>query len=80
MQFSVRYWRQLVAMGFAIGLVGLNAWLLFSSFNQLSEAGRWLREALDVRQTLVGIEADVIDAEASQRGYLITSDHAYLEP
>jgi signal transduction histidine kinase len=45
-----------------------------------ADAGRWLTNALEVRQAEAELLSAVQDAETGQRGYLITDDPSYLTP
>jgi signal transduction histidine kinase/CheY-like chemotaxis protein len=41
---------------------------------------RWVRHTLEVENRLAGLSADLQDAEAGQRSFIITGDRAYLAP
>ncbi len=50
------------------------------NIHELQESRGWVAHTLQVLATLREIETGVMDVESSQRGYLITSDIAHLEP
>lgn len=56
--------------------------LAFSEFshNRLYEAGAYARRSLNLQDLTREIHGLVLDAEASQRGYLLTGRTEYLEP
>lgn len=63
----------------ALLLVSANSFALYSSLESLVEANSWVRRTQVSLQRLNGILADFLNAEAGQRGYIMTSDPAYLE-
>ena len=56
--------------------------LVFSelSHERLFEAGAYARRSLDLQDVTREIQTLVLDAETSQRGYLLTGEPAYLDP
>lgn len=44
------------------------------------EQGRWVEHTLEVQRAISQIEAAVISAESSNRGYIIVGDDVYLQP
>lgn len=76
------YWKRLeswfLAAAFLILVVtSFSAWLNYKEFNQIRSQGRSAREAMDLIDEIV---LSVREAEASQRGYLLTGRDSYLEP
>ncbi|AZN71201.1 diguanylate cyclase [Georhizobium profundi] len=69
-----------LAVAVPLVLLGINSWFLHTSVNQLFLASQWVRQSLEVRETLIGIKADLLSAETGQRGYLLTSEQLYLAP
>lgn len=69
-----------MAVAVPLVLLGINSWFLHTSVNQLFLASQWVRQSLEVRETLIGIKADLLSAETGQRGYLLTSEQLYLAP
>ncbi len=67
-----------VAVGFGLLLVALLAtgWLLFE---QQRSAG-WVAHTFLAQERIQGVMSLLQDAEAAQRGYLLTDEPAYLEP
>jgi signal transduction histidine kinase len=66
----------LVGLLALLAIVGVSYWLAGRT-TAYSEA---LVEFPQIRRTLFGVSMLVQDAEAGQRGYLLTGDEAYLEP
>lgn len=71
---------RILAVAIPLVLLSINGWFLHSSVNQLFLASQWVRQSLEVRETLIGIKADILSAETGQRGYLLTSEQLYLAP
>ena len=68
----------LLAAGFAVLALSIAA-ALGVSFGQANDE-RWVRHTLDVEYRLANLMAHLQDAEAAQRGFLITGDESYLAP
>ena len=67
-----------IGLGFAIGVLALNALVTFWNIRNLIGSGRWVihtREALGSMDELL---TSVRDAESEQRDYLLTGDESYL--
>ncbi len=65
-------------IGFAVLVALMVAILVFT--NRQSQLFDDLQRSIQERRALVTINTDVLDAETGQRGYLLTSSGAYLEP
>jgi len=48
------------------------------SLSALSGANEWVRHTAEVRVRVASLRADVLDAESTARGYLVTGDRAFL--
>ena len=68
----------LLAVGFAILALTIAA-ALGVSFGQANDE-RWVRHTLEVEYRIANLLARLQDAEAAQRGFLITGDESYLGP
>ncbi len=76
------YWKRLeswfLAAAFLILLVtSFSAWQNYEQFSDLRVQGRSARDSMDMVEEIV---VSVREAEASQRGYLLTGKDEYLEP
>jgi signal transduction histidine kinase len=71
-----------VLLPLALGVIVSIAILVFSEFGyrRLDVANRQSTTALETQARLNDVIALVVDAEAGQRGYLLTGDPSYLEP
>src|SRR5213075_1928332 len=71
-----------VLLPLALGVIVSIAVLVFSEFGyrRLDVANRQSTTALEMEARLNDVMALVVDAETSQRGYLLTGDPTYLEP
>ncbi len=58
----------------------INAALDYRNTRQLKEDAHWVAHSRAVVQALDGLLLTLVDAEAGQRGYLLTNDSRYLEP
>jgi signal transduction histidine kinase len=47
---------------------------------KISESERWVTHTYEVLAALEGVTSELKDTETGQRGYLLTSEEAYLEP
>jgi CHASE3 domain sensor protein len=61
-------------------LIGLSAYLTFRSQNALLNSVAVLDRGYDVRERIRQVYGSLVDAETGQRGFLLTSDEAYLDP
>ncbi len=78
MQISIEK-KSLVGFGLATAvLVGINA-LSYWSFNKNRETAHWVAHTHQVRQNIEATLADIEEAEAGQRGYVITGFESYLQ-
>jgi CheY-like chemotaxis protein len=71
-----------VQAGFALALaclavIGVVSYL---SVNRQTESERWVRHTGEVIRELQSLLAAMAEAEAAERGYVITGDETYLEP
>ncbi len=67
-----------IGLGFAIGVLALNALVTFGNIRNLIDSGRWVIHTREVLNALNELGASVCDAEAAQRGYLLTGHEAEL--
>ncbi len=78
MQISIEK-KSLVGFGLTtVVLVGINA-LSYWSFNKNRETANWVAHTHQVRQNIEATLADIEEAEAGQRGYVITGFESYLQ-
>jgi len=70
----------LLGFGLATSLLALFAALACLSTYRLLDDGRWVAHTLEVLAALEGTLSKVLDAEADQRGHLLTGDPRYLRP
>ena len=64
----------------AIAVVALNTVLAVGALNRLDESQRWVEHTYQVMNQVERIMGSAKDAETGARGFLITSDAAYLGP
>ncbi|HVE51175.1 MAG TPA: CHASE3 domain-containing protein [Casimicrobiaceae bacterium] len=71
-----------VVLPLVLGVVLSMAILVFSElgFRRLEAANRTMATSLEIQATLHEILGLIVDAETSQRGYLLTSQPEYLDP
>ena len=71
-----------VLLPLALGVIVSIAILIFSEFGyrRLDVANRQSTTALEMEARLNDVITLVVEAEAGQRGYLLTGDPTYLEP
>lgn len=74
--------KALVAAGMLIPLVlvGLPAFLAFRSEGATQESFRWVAHTLEVEEKIESVLNTLLDAESSQRGYLLTQRDYHLQP
>jgi PAS domain S-box-containing protein len=74
-------WR-LSVVGFTLAclVLALVGWTSYRRFAELRDADRLVDHAYEVRKRLDGVLALITDAEAGQRGFLLTGAPSYLEP
>lgn len=79
---ALRTHRWMVLLPLLLAAVVSIGVLVFSEFshNRLYEAGAYARRSLNLQDLTREIYGLVLDAEASQRGYLLTGRGEYLEP
>jgi len=73
---------QKILAGFTASAVILIAVAIYSFFNskKFVESASWVSHTQEVRYDFQKILADVVDAEAGERGYIITGRENYLDP
>ena len=71
-----------IAFGFALGPIALIiiGVVAYANTARLLATERIVSDSFAVRGALYKIELDLVNAETGQRGYLLTSDEAYLAP
>src|SRR4051812_46834805 len=71
-----------IAAGFmaAFALLALNAFVSYTTLGNLVTANHLVANSEQCLRLLVELRASLSDAEAGQRGYLISGDERYLEP
>jgi PAS domain S-box-containing protein len=67
-----------IGLGFAIGVLALNALVTFGNIRNLIDSGRWVIHTREVLNAMDELLASVRDAESEQRDYLLTADESYL--
>lgn len=69
-------------IAFAVALSLFLASVFFLNLNlvRLRESFSWVQHTDDVLLQLAAIEANLVDAESAERGYLLTGDADYLRP
>ena len=67
-----------IGLGFAIGVLALNALVTFWNIRNLIGSGRWVIHTREVLNAMDELLASVRDAESEQRDYLLTADESYL--
>ena len=70
----------LAAVVATVVLLAANAWYAFRSTRQLIADGAEVQRAQAILTDLNGVLADVTNAAAAQRGYLLTGDESYTDP
>jgi diguanylate cyclase (GGDEF)-like protein len=58
----------------------INSAVLFSSLNSLIDTTSRVRQSIDVKGELTRVVVEMVNAESSQRGYLLTADLRFLDP
>src|SRR5213080_111747 len=74
--------RRGILFGFVLTLAVLVGNAVFAVVNTrvLIETGRWVFHTHDVLRQIDAIQSTLVDADAGERGYLLTGDDAYLVP
>ncbi len=67
-----------IGLGFAIGLLVLNAVVTFANIRNLIDSGQWVIHTHQVLNLVDELGAAIGDAEAAQRGYLLTGQETHL--
>ena len=67
-----------IGLGFAIGVLALNALVTFWNIRNLIGSGRWVIHTREVLNAMDELLTSVRDAESEQRDYLLTGDESYL--
>ena len=76
--------RKLIARATAVGLVvaltvlAANALVAYRNTQELYTDAGWVDHTHEVLHELQAVQADLVDAETGQRGYLLTGDEAFL--
>lgn len=80
MQWKIE--RHLIRWGFvaAATILVFAGWESYRSAARFAEATAWQKHTYEVLRTLDETVARIVDAETSQRGYLLTGEEAYLAP
>jgi PAS domain S-box-containing protein len=58
----------------------VNARLAVLNVRRMTDAQGWVKHTYDVLDALAGLQTNLVDAEAAQRGYLLTGQLKYLGP
>jgi CheY-like chemotaxis protein/signal transduction histidine kinase/CHASE3 domain sensor protein len=71
-----------ILAGFIVSAIILIAVAIYSFSNseKFAESATWVSHTQEVRYEFQKILADVVDAEAGERGYIITGNESYLKP
>ena len=67
-----------IGLGFAIGVLALNALVTSGNIRNLIDSGRWVIRTREVLNALDELGGSIRDAEAAQRGYLLTGRQSDL--
>lgn len=70
----------LIGFGFSLLLLVLSSIASFFSIRGLLSSAKWVDHTEQVIRELHSVEALLLEAETSQRGYLLTADDSFLEP
>ena len=66
--------------GYSVGAALVIVALVGLAYFKSSDATRWVTHTLEVKNSLERLVSALRDAETGQRGYLLTTEPAYLEP
>src|SRR5208283_6081813 len=66
--------------GLVAAMLALNALLAYFNIEQLAENDRRLAQSHEVLTELNSLSSALTDAEAAQRGFVITGERDYLQP
>jgi len=69
-----------IGFGFSIILLLASAVASYISIQNLLLSTKWVNHTHEVIEQLENVVSPVKDAEASQRGFLLTDDPEFLEP
>ncbi|HYM01486.1 MAG TPA: ATP-binding protein [Stellaceae bacterium] len=67
------------AAAFAVALVLLSVFALNLNLSRLKDSFRWVEHTDEVLLQIASLEATVIDAQAAERGYLLTGEAEYFD-
>jgi PAS domain S-box-containing protein len=73
---------KLATFGVILALAVLlgNAWISYRNTRQLVDSEGWVEHTQVVRAAIGDVQANISDAVAAQRGYLLTAQNRFLEP
>ena len=72
--------RLLIGLGVLLSVLVVNASITYRNLADLRDASRWTGHTLEVLAALETVFSDLTDAEAAERGYVITGKEEYLAP
>lgn len=73
-------WRLWFSFGITFIFLLVIALIVHNQSKKISESERWVTHTYEVLAALEGVNSELKDTETGQRGYLLTSEEAYLEP
>ncbi len=75
--FDSHFRQTAIYLGILLVVFG-NTWILTTNFQRVSEQQRWVKHTGEVIATLENAYSSLVDAESSQRGYLMTRRPEFL--
>lgn len=80
--FNDLRFRSKLVLGFGLLLVLFLALLtlVYTNVNAMIESSKWVNHTYEVIRVAKGVQADMIDMETGQRGFMVTGEDEYLEP
>ncbi len=80
--FNDLRFRSKLVLGFGLLLVLFLALLtlVYTNVNAMIESSKWVNHTYEVIRVAEGVQADMIDMETGQRGFMVTGEDEYLEP
>src|SRR5271166_2569590 len=76
---SWRWARAVGVLGLAVSLVVVSALALNLSLGRLRDSVAWVQHTDDVLLEVASIDGDLVGAESTERGYLLTGDEAFRQ-
>lgn len=76
----VSQFNESIAISLVVVTLIVSGWMTYENYRQLLADRMLVRHTNQVLMTIEQVEAAIIDAETSQRGYIITGETPYLKP